>query len=94
MRIEILRSDHSRVEVPNWFTALGVLSLTITMCAVGLLLTDEGRRYSSAIAIVLDIFALLAWYFVIALYLLSGMLLLLTIRPTSTAGVTAAVAAH
>ncbi|MBR1270112.1 MFS transporter [Bradyrhizobium sp. AUGA SZCCT0222] len=33
-------------------------------------------------------------YFVIALYLLSGLLLLLTIRPASTAGVAAPVAAH
>ena len=33
-------------------------------------------------------------YFVIALYLLSGTLLLLTIRPTSTAGVPAAAPAH
>jgi len=33
-------------------------------------------------------------YFVIGLYLLSGMLLLLTIRPTTTAGVPAAVPAH
>jgi hypothetical protein len=33
-------------------------------------------------------------YFVIALYLLSGLLLLLTIRPTATAGVPAPVAAH
>ena len=33
-------------------------------------------------------------YFVIALYLLSGMLLLLTVRPTSTAGVPVAAPAH
>jgi nitrate/nitrite transporter NarK len=33
-------------------------------------------------------------YFVMGLYLLSGMLLLLTIRPTSTAGVPAPAAAH
>jgi len=33
-------------------------------------------------------------YFVIALYLLSGILLLLAIRPASTAGVAAAAPAH
>jgi hypothetical protein len=33
-------------------------------------------------------------YFVIALYLLSGIFLLLAIRPTSTAGVPAVAPAH